>query len=175
MNILGIDTGAVNVGFGVLSSKVSVDRSPLVDYGLWGSRSEFKKINDKSIDSLRQLYPLVREKVEEWDITHILIETVPIKTMGQRDRVVATANLFRVLAIEFGLHYAEIAPVSVKKRATGNAKATKEMMKEKVLELYPETDDTLRPDVYDAILIAEVANTLKENEWWKPVSINAVQ
>lgn len=168
--VLGIDTGSVNLGWAV------VEDFQLKDYGFHEGRSTKEGINDQTIDRMRMLLPVMQEIVRKHEVTHICIERVPVLQMAQRDKVVGTANLFRVMAMYQGLYYSEVAAITVKKQITGNAKAEKSLVRDRVVDRFKMdvSGKKIKPDVFDAVGVAAVAYAFPDNKWWEPLEVSHV-
>lgn len=169
MRVLGVDTGMTRIGWGIVDRE-GAGLPQLVDFGLWSPQSQYQRMNSQTVDKLRKQYVDTVEVIHRHKVTHLAIELVPVKAMSQGAKVLATQNMMRCIAIEYGLHYRELPARTVKKQATGDSKASKERMKEQVFRIFPEMPNVRKmpADVYDAILIAEVASSMRTN-WWLPV------
>lgn len=164
--ILGIDTGSSNLGWAVVRDQ------RLLGLGLHKPAPSRETINAQTISRMRVLLPTIRQLIADHQVTHLAIELVPITNMGQRDKVLGTANMLRTVAMYEGLHYTELAANTIKKRFTGNGNAPKPLVRDIALARYKGggiIEPGLRPDVYDAVAVATVANWLGDNEWWHPV------
>lgn len=157
MRVLGLDPGVAKAGWAIVGDRVD-------DYGLFSPKSSQKKFNDKLNEEFMTSVRFFREKLNSVDA--VAWEIVPsFGAMAQRDRVVGVATALKFATWEIGLPWVGIVPMSIKKTATGNAKATKADMKNVALERFPElpADKKLPADIFDAVMIADVAR--RKGEW----------
>lgn len=164
--ILGIDTGSTHLGWSVVRG------SELLAYGLHLGDTEKATINTQTIRRMRELYPKVVGTINAYKVTHLCIELVPVTNMGQRDKVLGTANLLRTVAIAEGLPYLELPANTVKKQFTGDGTANKAVVRSAAVNRYNlgVGERRHRADVYDAMAIATVANWTPDNQWWAPLT-----
>lgn len=159
MLVLGIDPGAVNVGYAFLEDGV------LVKAGLFSPTFKETTLNGKTIEgmvALRNFLDRAEERIGHIDA--IAVERVPTQHMGQRDRILGTENFLRSFAILGGRKYKEYAAVSVKKFVTGNYRASKGDVRQSVSEIFNLKEERgVKPDVFDAIAIAYTG--FREGEW----------
>lgn len=170
MKVLGIDPGFSKIGWAIVAE------GQLLTYGHREGKTPYKTLNAQTIAKMRYLYPQFRDLVVDSGITHLIVERVPVLNMAHRDKVIATMNMFRVLAIEMRLYYAEEAPVKIKRLATGSSRATKDEMKQRCLDLFELADVPGTPaDVYDAIMAAYVGYSTPTLDWWTPLDPEVVE
>lgn len=158
MRVFGLDPGVSKAGWAIVSEE------GVEDFGIFSPRSSRKRFNDKVNDELRLSLKFFEEKVAEVDA--VAWEIVPsFGRMSQRDRVVAVATALKVVTWRQGKPWVGRTPRAIKTKATGNSKATKSDMKEEVFSRFSDMPviDNLPVDVYDAILIADVARL--EDTW----------
>lgn len=156
--ILGVDPGVAKCGWAI------VEPHKVVDFGIFSPGSSQKAFNDKLNEELILSVKFFREKLKEVDA--VAWEIVPsFGAMSQRDRVVGVATALKFVTWEMGLPWVGRVPMSIKKMATGSGKATKDDMKAVALQRFPDLakDGKLPADVFDAVMIADVAR--RKGEW----------
>lgn len=157
MRVFGLDPGVAKAGWAIVDERVE-------EYGLFSPKSSLKKFNDKLNEEMILAVQFFREKLQSVDA--VAWEIVPsFGSMAHRDRVVGVATALKFVTWEMGLPWNGRVPMSIKKTATGSAKATKADMRSAALQRYPElpTDKKLPADVFDAVMIADVAK--RKGEW----------
>lgn len=150
MSIFAMDPGITKIGISVLS-----DRGELLYYKLHSPEKQSGGVNEVLIKQLFQLMGEFEELFNEYEVDRVVSELVPsFGRMGQQSRILGVQNLLRVLAMKNSLLYAEIAPRSMKKKFTGSDKATKDHVKARVIEYFPELEKSEATyDVFDSIAI----------------------
>lgn len=158
MKVFGVDPGVAKCGWAI------VEPHRVVDYGIFSPGSTQKAFNDKLNEELLLSVNFFREKLQGVDA--VAWEIVPsFGAMAQRDRVVGVATALKFVTWELGLPWIGRVPMSIKKLATGNAKATKADMRTAAIERFPDLpkDEKLPADIFDAVMIADVAR--RKGEW----------
>lgn len=157
MRVFGMDPGVAKAGWAIVGDTVD-------DYGLFSPASTREKFNDKLNEEIMSSVRFFRGKLREVDA--VAWEIVPsFGALSQRDRVAGVATALKIVTWEMGLPWVGRVPMSIKKIATGNAKASKSDMRAAALQRFPElpNDKKLPADVFDAIMIADVAR--RKGEW----------
>lgn len=165
MIILGVDPGITKIGVSV----VDWNTRELLYYKLHEGSTQGETVNDKSINSLVKLDGEFQELLDHYKVERVVVELVPsFGQMSQQSRILVVQNLLRVISFYRKLEYIEIAPLSVKKRFTGNGKASKKDIKAEVLRRYPQLEtEKLEFDVYDAIAITLLGGEMEVEKIWK--------
>ena len=109
MSVLGIDSGFSKIGYAV------IEDGRVRGAGTWRPKTHYKKLNEQSIHKIRVMLPIVEETITRFNVDAIAVEIVPTLPMGQRDKVLAIENLFRVVSAMKGVLYQEVPAVTVKK------------------------------------------------------------
>jgi len=170
MRVLGIDPGLIRLGIGALEYKD--DGITLVTYGLISNPRGSESYNEFLTAGIHQIcgdFPRLLDLVQP----HMIVaETVPPGRLGSNsDSVMAAITVCKVIAYQFGIPWNNIAASTVKKSVTGDAKASKAVIKNTVMgkfktiearhaELKKEQKiegvkaSGLPQDVFDAVAIA---------------------
>jgi crossover junction endodeoxyribonuclease RuvC len=137
MIILGIDGGMVRLGLGVV--KIENDSISLGSYGVIETPRNELSYNDfltAGITRITNDFPRYLDLARP-DL--IISETIPPGKLGSSDsQVIAAVTTCRVVAIQFGLPWKNIAANTVKKGLTGDGRATKARVRNEILALFPE-------------------------------------
>lgn len=174
MIVIGIDGGMVRLGLGAVA--IQNGDLDLITYGLISnSRNDdaFNAFLTRGITQIANDFPrfidLVRPDV-------IFSETIPVGKLGSSDsQVVAAVTTCHVLAIQFGIEWRNIAANTVKKELTGDYRASKTLVRNTILDMFPdkialrhaeekraqkEAGEKKRPglpqDVFDAVAVATI-------------------
>jgi len=173
MNVLGIDGGMTRLGLGALN--VQGANFTLITHGLiYHPRDPEMTFNEhlntgisRIVNDFPRFLDLVRPDI-------IYAETIPAGRLGSNDSlVIAAVTTCKVIAAQFGIEWRDIAASTVKKQFTGDGRATKTVVRNTVLGLYPlvaerhallkaeqkehgEKPTGLPQDVFDALAIATV-------------------
>lgn len=156
MRVFGLDPGVTKVGWAIVDEEI-------VDLGVFNPSSSAETFNDKINEEMLASIQFFREKLKNIDA--VAWEIVPaFGAMSQRDRVVGVAAALKFVTWEYGLPWIGLHPVTIKKLATTNHRATKKEMKEEVYRRFPklQVEKKLPVDAFDAVLIAVVAREKKE-------------
>ena len=171
--VLGIDQGMERLGFGSLSK---VDSEIILgSYGVIANpRNAGDAFNihlNRGIEQITNDFPRLISMAQP---DFICAELVPPGRLGANtELVVAAITVCKVIAFQFGIEWHDLAANTVKKEFTGDAAASKAVIKRRVIELFPQLEDRhkalkkeqreaglkssgLPPDVFDAIAIAHV-------------------
>jgi len=147
MIILGIDPGTRYAGYAII--KREKQKTFLLEYGCLNVS---KKKN--LIEKIGTLYEYLCQKVTEFNITHLVIETPFLnKNPSTFLKLGYVRGILYLIAHQNNLNISEFSPSEVKQAITGYGKATKEQVANVVLKMLkirkPQRDDTT-----DAIAIA---------------------
>lgn len=138
MRILGVDSGVNNIGLAIIDSEnLSVLYS--ICYKL-SSYSEFYYYFYKFLT----LYTPVRLAIEKPFFSPL--------TIGKNTRTLETIGIQKLIAEQLNISYQEYAPTTIKKRITGNGKASKDEVIEKVQDKF--NFITKNTHIADAIAVA---------------------
>lgn len=173
VNVLGLDSGFVRLGFGSLRD------GKLFRYGLIchpnDGTLEFNNYLDSGIHQIVDMFPRLLSMVEP-DL--VVGETVPVGKLGSSDStVVAGITTCKVITYQWGIPWMNIAASTVKKRVTGNGRATKAQVRNALISMYPALGDHhkqmkqqqkeagvtvkgLEDDVFDGIAVAIAGSQL---------------
>lgn len=163
--VLSVDTGFKNIGYAIVGQD-AVNRSHLVEYGVWDMRSEHKKMNIRSYHGMKRVYKLIKELDQKYDFGYICVENVPFARFNGRDATLALTNMFRAYAIVHDKEYSELHSTTVKKALAGHGRAEKSEVQEAIVKLFERLPDDLAPDVYDAIGVG-IVSLEKEDKFWE--------
>lgn len=150
---LGIDPGFHITGFAVLKLEQTVmSRTDLLDFG-------YLKMKPKDHLSKRTgiFYDLVLEKIKQYSITQIVLET---PFLGKNAQTFLKLGYLRgilyLLADQHSLGLLEFSPTEVKVTITGFGRASKDQVAHMMMKMFPPLKDiktTVRNDVTDALAI----------------------
>jgi len=140
MIIMGVDPGTRYAGYAVL--KKEKQKTFLIECGCF----DVHKLGSLS-DKIVTLYGLITEKVKEFDVTHIAIETPFLyKNAATFLKLGYVRGIIYLIAGQNKLKLLEFSPTEVKLGATGYGKASKEQVANVMLKLFhikkPQRDDT---------------------------------
>jgi Holliday junction resolvasome RuvABC endonuclease subunit len=164
---MAIDPGSANIGISVFEDE------ELVYCARLNLTSKQDTFNGKINDILNQFWIELLRIAHKFSVDHVSWELVPAKGgFGSHDKVVAISALPKVLAYHFELPWQGIAAITAKKVMTGNAKATKEEVRNRVYELYPHFKEAF-PDIkynhwdaFDSVIIGRT--TMLKKLWTTP-------
>jgi len=161
MRVLGVDPGVAKIGWGI------VDGEELIDFGVWQIKSNSKQMQSKIIEEQTRLSRILLDVVKENNVTHLAVERVPGRLMGERDRVFSTQQTCLVIAGLLGLAYQQIGSREVKKLVTLNDRASKSDVAAAVRMRFSEMPDLegMPWDAYDGVAIASAAIG-RPSRWW---------
>ena len=138
LNVLGIDPGMINLGWGSVSLEnevLSLGLSGLISHPR-DTAIPFNEYLNAGINQIADRFPIVLSLVRS---TIIAAESVPSGRLGSRSElVVAAITSCKVIAFQWGIPWYDIAANTVKKRMTDNGKATKVQVRNAVIERFPE-------------------------------------
>lgn len=174
MNVVGIDGGMVRLGLGAVS--IQNGAIDLVTYGLISNPRGEEPFNEFLTTGITQITNDFPRFIDLVKPGLIVSETIPAGKLGSSDsQVIAAVTTCHVLAIQFGIEWRNVAANTVKKELTGDYRASKTLVRNTVLDMFPDTialrhaeekraqkeaGDKKRPgipqDVFDAIAIAVV-------------------
>lgn len=187
MVVLGIDGGMVRLGLGAV--KIDQGNIDIVTYGMISNyRDSDEKFNvflNRGITQIADQFPRFLGMVNP-DL--IASETIPAGKLGSSSsQVIAAVTACKVIAFQFGIEWRDIGASTVKKELTGDGKASKTLVRNAVLDLYPsvaqqhkqlkaqqkEAGETKRPglpqDVFDGIAVAIIGAKLYERNYVQKV------
>lgn len=156
MRVLSMDPGVTNIGYSVIYTKevAGVIIPTLTDFGAFTVGSEKEKFNDKMDEESFWTYNRFEELHNKYNFTHCCWEIPPsFGAMSQQSRILSNVSMFKSLIWKNNyIQFSSITPVGMKKALTGDGKASKKMVKDSVVGVFPELKgQELAPDVYDAI------------------------
>lgn len=137
MNILGVDGGMTRLGLGAV--KIDGEDIHFVTHGLiYNPRDPEERFNDhlnRGIEGIVTGFPRLLDIVRP---NLIVSELIPAGKLGANDSlVIAAVTTCKVIAIQFGISWMDIAASTVKKQLTGNGRATKTMIRNTIFDLFP--------------------------------------
>ncbi len=152
MVLLGLDLGTARMGFALIRVNLREGKAKLIKMGLL----ETSKDEDKA-DRLAQLYDYLKLLIEKFKVKHITFERVFFsKNVKTAMSISEVAGIVLLLCSQYKLPYTEVTPSEVKKVFTGNGRADKRMIGEKVREILGLEEMPKPDDVADALAIALV-------------------
>lgn len=147
MVILGIDPGFRFAGFGIL--KKEGRQALLLDYGYLSMSSD-----DSLIKRVGQFHHFFEQKIIDWHITTIALET---PFLGKNTQSFLKLGYLRgivyLLAHKHNIDLKEFAPTEVKQSVTGYGGASKEQVARVILQLFPGMELPKKEDVTDALAV----------------------
>lgn len=148
MVILGVDPGCIVAGYAVLSYRHG--QVSLLDYGAFklGAKKPLPK-------RLSQFHEAFIEKIEQWHITHIVLETPFLGKNAQNFlKLGYVRGILLLLADRYGADIVELSPREIKRALTGYGNASKDQVARVVCRLFPRIGSVERHDISDALAIA---------------------
>lgn len=147
MVILGIDPGFRFAGFGIL--KKEGRQALLLDYGYLGMSP-----SDGLVERVGQFHDFFEEKIKEWNVTTIALETPFLGKNAQNFlKLGYLRGILYLLSHKYGAQIKEFAPCEVKQSVTGYGSATKDQVARVVLQLFPGMEIPKKEDVTDALAV----------------------
>ena len=147
MVILGIDPGFRFAGFGIL--KKEGRQALLLDYGYLGMSS-----SDSLITRVGTFHDFFEEKIKEWHVTTIALETSFLGKNAQNFlKLGYLRGILYLLAHKYNIVVKEFAPCEVKQSVTGYGSATKDQVARVILQLFPGMEMPKKEDVTDALAV----------------------
>jgi crossover junction endodeoxyribonuclease RuvC len=145
--ILGIDPGFRFAGFGIL--KKEGRQALLLDYGYLGMSS-----SDSLIIRVGTFHDFFEEKIKEWNVTVIALETSFLGKNAQNFlKLGYLRGILYLLAHKNNIELKEFAPCEVKQSVTGYGSATKDQVARVVMQLFPGMELPKKEDVTDALAV----------------------
>lgn len=158
MIILGIDPGTRYCGYAIL--KKEKQKIDLIESGCLNVHKLTLKIDknaDKSgllIDKVGIIYDFFHEKVLQYEITNLAIETpFMYKNAGTFLKLGYVRGIIYLISYKTTLKLSEYSPSEVKLAATGYGKASKEQVANVIMKLF-KIKKPQRDDITDAIAVA---------------------
>jgi Holliday junction resolvasome RuvABC endonuclease subunit len=180
MKVLGLDSGMTRLGFGLV--KAEDDNLELLSFGVIEhprlGAAKFNAHLNAGIEQITDTFPKVVHSARP-DV--IYGETVPAGKLGSNDSlVIAAITTCKVIAHQFGIEWRDIAANTVKKELVGDGRATKAVVRNAILDLFPQVDlehikqkqeqktrgekaSGLPQDVFDGIAIGVIGAKLYAN------------
>lgn len=181
MIVVGIDGGMVRLGLAAVS--IQNGEIDLLTYGLIANPRGEESFNEFLTDGITQITNDFPRFIDLTRPNLIVSETIPAGKLGSSDsQVIAAVTTCHVLAIQFGIPWRNVAANTVKKEFTGDYRATKTLVRNTVLDMFPtiatrhaeekrtqkEAGEKKRPglpqDAFDAIAIAVVGARIVNGE-----------
>lgn len=167
MTLLAIDPGAKRLGYSVFDKK----HKELICSGILGlDRAKDSDISyqDYKICLIEYYMRHIPLLIKKFNVDELIIEIVPVKGNFNDGSQLALAAVSATCVIAASyivpqkVDITQVAASTVKKRLTGNGRATKVMIRNKVLELYPYLLDRKEDfkkifDEIDAIAIGHIS------------------
>lgn len=173
MIVLGIDGGMVRLGLGVVEAKG--EQINLVTYGLINHPRLDEKYNQFLNEGIEQITDCLPRFLQATKPDIIVSETIPAGKLGaSSSQVIAAVTACKVIAYQAKIPWYDIGANTVKKGLTEDYRASKTLIRNTILGLFPtieqrhreeklaqkEAGDKKRPgipqDVFDGIAVAVV-------------------
>lgn len=171
MRLLAIDPGSAKLGIAVFENE------DLLYCDRMEPDSKYTGFVDKLDDKLSKIYLELLRIIHKYEVTNACWEITPnIAGMGNyKDMIISVGALVKALAFQHELSWQRVAANTSKKLVTGNHKASKIDVRNKVIELYPniQKDFNLKLgqyDAYDAVLIGRAS--MIRGIWNRPTKTN---
>jgi len=138
MRILGIDPGLTRLGFGALEP--NSNNLNLLGYGMIAHpRDESLTFNQHLNTGIHQIVTDFPKLIDAIQPTLICAEIVPSGRLGSNSElVVAAITSCKVIAFQFGIEWIDYGANTIKKQTTGDGKATKTVVRNTILDLFPQ-------------------------------------
>jgi len=147
MIVIGVDPGTRYAGYAIL--KKEKQKTFLIECGCI---DEHKL--ESLVDKIGTIYGLVSEKIKQFEVTHLAIETPFFyKNASTYLKLGYVRGILYLIAHQNRLVLYEFSPCEVKQTITGYGKATKEQIANVILKLF-KIEKPQRDDTTDAIGIA---------------------
>lgn len=153
MILLAVDPGSANVGVSIFKGQDLLFCTRL------NYTSNYEKFTDKLNDMLSKLYHEFLRLCHYYKVTHICWEVVPaIGGMNHKDFVVSVSAGLKTIAFQLEMQWQGVAATTAKKFITENGRASKEDVRDAVIELYPNIQEDFKIgfkqwDSYDSVII----------------------
>lgn len=171
MRVMAVDPGSANIGVSIF------DNDKLVYCTRLNYTSSYEKFVDKLNDILSKVYHEFLRLAHKYEVQAICWEIVPaIGNMNHKDFVVSVSAALKILAFHYELQWQGVPANTVKKLFTGNGRASKDEMRDTVLQIFPDFKEKFPEigfrayDAYDSVAIGTVART--RGSWHTPTSSN---
>lgn len=181
MRVIGLDPGMQKLG--VSAIELIDDQLSLINYGLIAhprdSADSYNKFLNAGIYQIVDWFPKTIDLVRP---DFIYSELVPPGRLGMNSElVVAAITTCKVIAYQFGIDWYDIAANTVKKSITTDATASKAVVRNAVIQVFPELDEEhkklkkeqkekgikpvgIEQDVFDSISIGITGLKLRKTE-----------
>ncbi len=147
MILLGIDPGTRIAGFGII--KKTGNQGILIDHG-YASFGASKPL----IQRVRLFHDFFKQKIIEYDVTHLAIETPFLHKNAQNFlKLGYLRGILYLLADQYNLIIKEFSPREVKQAVTGFGGAKKDQVARIVMQLLPNIPPPKKDDVTDALAV----------------------
>jgi crossover junction endodeoxyribonuclease RuvC len=151
MIILGIDPGFRFAGYSII--KKEGNRAILIECD-YLSLPQTKSL----VERLGMFYDFFSEKVKQWSVTHIALET---PFLGKNAQNFLKLGYLRgsiyLIAYKHALSLHEFAPTEVKQAVTGWGGASKDQVATIMLQLFPGLKKPKKEDATDALAVTVTA------------------
>jgi crossover junction endodeoxyribonuclease RuvC len=148
MIYLGVDPGVINAGFSILSHKNN--QTVLLDCG-------FAKMSSKDPihKRLDYLYNFFNQKIIDWQVTDIVLETPFLGKNAQNFlKLGYVRGILYLLASQSNLTLHEFSPRELKLALTGYGAAQKIQVSNMIYRLFPGIEKNSKFDVTDAVALS---------------------
>lgn len=147
MVFLGIDPGTIITGFGII--KKEGNRSFLLDYGALSMKS-----SQTIPERIFLFHNFLKNKIEEYSITHVSIETPFLGKNAQNFlKLGYLRGIVYLLAEQYKLKIQEFSPREIKLSLTGFGGADKDQVARIVSKFFPNINIFKSFDITDAIAV----------------------
>ena len=170
MRILSVDPGIRNLGYCIaqVDQLESLTKWPtaydFLEYGVFDCQGSGSTYTEKLDEEAFNCMNFFEELFDKYNPTHVAWELPPtFGGMGQQTRILSNVTTLKILVWKRNLWCDSFTPITMKSIFTGMAKAGKKDIKKQVTDRWPELDQKLAPDVYDAIGICVAA--VERNTW----------
>lgn len=162
MIYMGIDQGIANLGYCIIEENDETKKTTLLFYGLITTKPKIPQPK-RIVEIVDKLMEIVKTYQPEELVCEKLFCNPPKPKGTEKGRnksasIVSTnivSGLISYIAGKNDKDFVDISPMTVKKLITGFGKSQKEVVRENVLELYPELKDVkLTEHTIDSIAIA---------------------
>lgn len=146
--VLGVDPGFTVTGFAIVTK--NNNRDTVLDCGYISLPAS------KSLDMrIRIFYDFLQEKIKQYSITHLAIETPFLGKNAQSFlKLGYLRGVLYLLANQHNITLHEFAPREVKRAITGFGGAQKDQIAQVLFMIFPKLEKPKKEDVTDAIAIS---------------------
>jgi len=151
--ILGIDPGIRKLWYALIQEK------DILDAGIITFTDKIQNAREDQYERMKHIYDFFNTIFEQHPTIHtVCMERYFFTTYNRNNAefVYAMRWIVLMLAFQYNKKIKEYTPQEIKKRITGNSKASKQLMKKMIMKLYQLQDLPKYHDAADALWLARL-------------------